>query len=251
MAESIGEETPQVSGPDTEETIAESTETLSEEPKTPPVEKQDTVPYEKFAETRRELQELRQLVMSQRQETPQTPPATEEVAVPRQYILEDGSLDLPGYTSWLTKNVSEKAAASAEERVAKRLDFEKQNSKHEQREEEDLFREYPELKGDAKRIKLVKALKNQALLEGQYVPLVEAAKDVAGLTNDAVEKAKKSLTETRTIQQNAAAPQASAKVNAQDAANADLRARMESPNSRVREEARREWLLRRIETQQK
>lgn len=235
----------------TAEPTTEAPEEEVREDSNPSNGKPETVPYDTFAETRRENREYKQKIaeyervlggaggaISPAPGRTVEPPQSGNNRVPDEFILEDGSVDIHRYTDWIRSGIPDpnKISDAVVEKINRQNTLREMN----QREETELFGAYPDVQNDPEKRRLVEAVRNQSLIDGEYISRKQAADMVFGLANAAAANARKQVTETREIQANNAAPPAPAKVDEKAAAAADLQRRLEDPNPSVREAARLE-----------
>lgn len=190
-----------------------------------------TVPYEKFAETRRELRELKNLV-NQRLPQPASQPGRELDS----FIDENGNVDINGYTQMLLSKIP------SADQIVETLERKQSVRDLQRKEEDELFSAYPELKNDPTRLKAVRALKNQSLLENEYISEKEAAEQLFEITGKIATEVRKTATETHRVQENIAPAPATGKVNTAAIEEAQLKEAMNSDDPVVRQQARLKWL---------
>lgn len=195
-----------------------------------------TVPYEKFAETRRELKELKNLV---NQRLPQSQPqgATPAGNELDGFVSEDGSVDIAGYTNWM------RGQMPTADQVAEAVDRRQSQRELLRKEESELYEARPELKGDKERLDIIEAIRTKYMIDNdEYMSKTEAANRFFDLTGNVAKEARKSATENHTIQANAAPAPATGKVDNAAVEEANLKEAMNSPDEEVRKAARIKWL---------
>lgn len=196
-ADVTGEVNTQVAGPTTEPNQPSEPQTLSEEPKTPQASV-DTVPYDKFAEARRELREYKQrLAMYETGQTQTVAPSTGE-SIPQDFITEDGEVDVNKYTKWIKSQIPD--VSSITSNIVGELEKREQMKAMRAKEENEFSEKAPDIAGDPELREMAEALKNHYLLKGEYITLAEAGSLLKSKTSAKVAQARKALEETREIQ---------------------------------------------------
>lgn len=241
-----GEGTTPTEEPTVEPTTDESSEPVREDSNRSTT-KPETVPYDTFAEERRANRELKQRLASfELLNKAPFPTSTEqqgETVVPEEFINDDGTVNIEGYTGWMRSQIPDPKAISQE--VLTAIDRRDTLRDMKSKEEANLQTKYPNI--DSETRKFVEAVKNQSLLEGTYKSLTEAADEVFNITKQVANTTKQQVTEDRQIHANMAGVSTpSAKINVEAQEDTRLRELMQDTNPRVRDSARVEWLKRQL-----
>lgn len=232
----------------TVESTTETDDSKVSEDSNPTSKRPETVPYETFSESRRELKdtkqenaELRAMIgtLETPSKNPESQPATGN-KVPSEFILEDGSIDINGYTVWMQSQMP--SAESISQKVSE--DLNKRQILRDMKSKEDtaLFAKYPDLREDSEKLSLIDAMKNHSLINGTYMSRTEAADKIFNITSAEANKVKDRVKEDRQIQERVVtSPTSPAKIDeasTEEKAMVDIKLDMQSSDPAVRNKAR-------------
>ena len=245
-AEQVVEANNPAAGPTADQSGETSPDTLREEPN--PSEEstrqeKEYVPYDKFRETNRKLKDAERLieVLTTPVTTPSAPAqSSPAMGIPPQFLDEEGNLvDFFGYNQWSAEQAASRALHNFQTEQEKKEQF----RRFEQSEREELYQTFPGVKDDPETMEMIESMKKGSLLRGQLVSLTDVASKYFKNLEKAAKQGKDEVIKTRTIQESAV-PQPTVKPDASTQEAADIQSRMESPDPRVREKARLEYLIR-------